>query len=113
MQQLAETGRIEETTSFGPLASQKLTYSLYRTNGASQVSASFSQGKITVWVPAPLLQAWVLTDQVGFEEWMTLSDSESLRILVEKDFKCVHDRPHEDETQAFDRPTGIPVPVDC
>ncbi|HAP63016.1 MAG TPA: hypothetical protein DCR93_27135 [Cytophagales bacterium] len=113
VQQLSEKGTVEEITAFGPLASQKLVYSLRRTSRASQVSASFTQGKITVWVPSALLTQWAVTDLVGFEEWMTLGTDESLRILVEKDFKCVHDRPHEDETQAFDRPEGMPLPVEC
>jgi len=50
---------------------------------------------------------------VGFEERETLGADESLRILVEKDFKCVHDRSHEDETQALNRPEGIPILVEC
>ena len=47
---------------------------------------------------------WATTDQVGIEKTIFVAEGSDLAILIEKDFKCLTDRPHEDESDLFENP---------
>ena len=49
-------------------------------------------------------EIWTNTDLVSLDEFVSLSENEKLRILVEKDFKCLKPRLHEDETDHYPHP---------
>lgn len=102
MRTLQESGRVAERVSFGPDA---LTYTLEKTP-ASVMSARFADGQITVFVPEAKAEDWISTDLAGLEHTADLGNGESLRILVEKDFKCLTVRPGEDESDNFENPNG-------
>ncbi|MCW3462885.1 DUF7009 family protein [Chitinophaga nivalis] len=54
-------------------------------------------------LPLSQLDAWYVPDQVGFELVFPNPDGSQLKVLVEKDFKCLSPR-EEDDSQAFDNP---------
>jgi len=64
------------------------------------ISAAFSQGTVSIYMPSGLVKNWDTDDRVGFDA----SDANGLFILIEKDFQCLKPRPHEDESDLFPNP---------
>lgn len=89
--------QIGDSILFG---SRSLTYQLVRSEEYDQVGVDFDGSKITVQVPENVAQNWTDTELVGFEN----ADQSEVRILVEKDFQCLHKRPGEDESDNFPNP---------
>jgi len=92
-----EDGYIEDHTNF---AGQKLTYALQRDTG-DNLSATFKDNKITLFMPDSLSAEWTSTDAVGFENY----DNE-LFLLIEKDFKCL-DNVAEDQSDNYPNPLNL------
>ncbi len=98
--QFGETGHVQNTLTFSP--GRTLTYSL-ETAPVQEVAAAFEGNRLSVVVPAPVAQKWIHSDQTGIE-----GASASLKILIEKDFQCLH-RSSEEDRQAFPNPLAQPV----
>lgn len=99
--EIAEKGIFQEETHFP--SGEKFTYALE----AAQVpalQAHFSGNKICIKAPEAEVKHWANSDQVGMENFVELPSGETLRILVEKDFKCLTPRDHEPEEQAYENP---------
>ena len=94
------TGYLEEQTLFGQ---NKFMYALQIAGNGDELAATFDQNKITMFVPAVLLQGWPENDVVGFNANMPLTDSSSLYLLLEKDFICLDDTT-EDQTDNYENP---------
>lgn len=99
---LAERGSVVETTSFG---GSQLAYAIVlgdvrndQTLAASLV-ATAQESRIEVRVETNAGRTWAASDAVGLE-----SVDGRLRIVVEKDYACLKDRPHEDDADAFPNP---------
>jgi len=92
---LAETGGVEETVTFGQ--DQVLRYKLESSQLAGP-DASFEGGLIRVRLPEEQVKHWIESDETGIEE-----SSGPLKVLVEKDFQCLH-RATELEADAFPNP---------
>lgn len=103
VRQLAEEGRVEERTTFGPAAA--LVYAL-AADDVGRIDASFENGRILVRIPRATAIAWSQGDEVGLEATQSTSGAEPLRILIEKDFKCLDARPDESQDDAFPNPRG-------
>jgi hypothetical protein len=101
---LVEEGRVEELVTFGPGVS--LSYAIVCASGASKIDAILEQGtRVVVRAPESLVQAWAKDPkEVGFETTQDVGNGKTLRILVEKDFACLVERPHEDNADAFPNP---------
>ncbi len=96
----SETGLVEERVNFGSAA---LSYALCRTE-AGELSATFKDNRITLYLPAAFIDEWLHTDKVGFEHRMPLSGMpESLYLLVEKDYTCL-DNVEEDQSDNYPNP---------
>lgn len=93
--QLAETGLVEELTNFG---SSHLIYAI-KTAQQDQLTAGFSDGRITVQIPLEFAAAWPDNEVVGLQY-----EGAGLQILVEKDFVCI-DRKEEDQSDQYDHPS--------
>lgn len=98
---------VRESVSF-PGSASKLTYSLETSERLSKISASFHNEEVRVSIPASLARSWVEGDQVGIEENEPLGDGSELRVLIEKDYRCLEPRPGEDEADNFPNPLGSP-----
>ena len=95
---LAETGRVQDTLTFAP--GQTLSYSLE--TGAA-VAAAFDGRRISIVVPAAAAKHWMESDEAGIE-----GGSGPLKVLVEKDFQCLHSR--EEDADAFPNPIASENP---
>ena len=97
---LDKSGRVEERIQFpGGVA---LVYSLNTSEG-SALEVEFEDLDVKTYVPDSFVREWVDTDRVGFEGLISLPSNEELKILIEKDFKCLTDR-GEDESNLFANP---------
>ncbi|RWY57502.1 DUF7009 family protein [Mucilaginibacter gilvus] len=91
---LATNGFIEETTHFG---TQVLRYALRR-GMVSSLSATFEDNTITIHMPDQMIEEWVHTDRIGFE-----NSNSAMYLLVEKDFVCL-DNVAEDQSDNYPNP---------
>lgn len=99
-----EQGEVGEVVRFGENAA--LTYALRRET-TPEIRAGFANDCITVYVPTDMGNTWATSEQeVGLEHISRFATGEggSLRILIEKDFKCLAERPGEDESDNFPNP---------
>lgn len=101
--QLASGQSIVERTHF---PDSVLTYRLDVTNNGD-FSASFHDGNLTISLPEAEVTEWAQNEQVSIVAEQALGNSDSLSLLVEKDFKCLapgHHRPGEDDDDTFPHP---------
>lgn len=103
---LAAGGKLESWVQFVPSAADRLGYAIEISAQCSEVCASCSNGVLLVTLPESLAQTWASTNQVGIEYDQPTTDGSFLRIGVEKDFRCRHFRPGEDESDNFPNPSG-------
>lgn len=99
----ADSGCVSAMISFGHSTLQKLNYTL-KVGNVETLTAKYYSNEIEVIVPKDKARLWTNTDLVSLEEVVSISSEETLRILVEKDFKCLKPRPHEDETDHYPHP---------
>ena len=90
----SKNGKIEEQTNFGDGI---LTYAL-ESSDTDQLSATFKNNKITLFMPYVMAAEWTGTDRVGYE-----NKTDDFYLLVEKDFKCL-DNVAEDQSDNYPNP---------
>ncbi|MFI5163569.1 MAG: DUF7009 family protein [Sphingobacteriales bacterium] len=96
---IIKDGRLEEETEFGH---QTLVYAL-QTTPDYDLSATFDDNKITLFVPHTMIDQLASTDEVGFE-----NEQGKLFLLVEKDFTCL-DIIDEDQSDNYPNPLAEKV----
>jgi len=97
---IIKDGRLEECTEFGHGAA--LAYALQTTTDYD-LSATFKDNRITLFVPHTMIDQLANTDEVGFE-----SGQDKLFLLVEKDFTCL-DNVAEDQSDNYPNPLAEKV----
>jgi hypothetical protein len=111
VQQLRATGRVSDTTRFGP---RTLEYALYSAD-IDAPRARFEADCIEVALPRALANTWADTEQVGIEAEQALDegpDPDALRLLIEKDFQCLAPRAGEEDSDTFPHP-GADAGASC
>lgn len=96
---LRETGEVADRIHFGD---RSLDYALVSADVLAP-SARFDGDRIEVAIPHAVARGWAQSEQVGIEAEQALA-SGTLRLLIEKDFKCLAPRPGEDDGDAFPNP---------
>lgn len=92
---LGESGRVEETVRFAP--DRALWYSVESAD-LTEPETTLEGNFIRVKLPRTAVKQWIETDQTGIE-----TTQGSLRVLVEKDFKCLH-RDSPEDADSFPNP---------
>lgn len=82
---------------------ESLIYSVASDEGISEMSASFKEEIIRVMIPSGDLKNWENDNREGVYHTIQ-SEIGPFEIAVEKDFKCLHKRPGEDETDNYPNP---------
>lgn len=100
---LADTGDLEEQTSFGE---NKFVYALKCTENGNVLSAKVEPYKITMLVPKMIINDWPQNSVVGFDAKMEVGNNEYLYLLLEKDFVCL-DETMEDQSDNYENPNKI------
>lgn len=88
---------VEEKTEF---PNSSFVYQLKTHANGSEIQADFSGNKMLISLPETTAQNWANSQEVGVENHR---DSKPY-ILIEKDFQCLTNRPHEDESNLFPNP---------
>ena len=101
---LAAGARLEESAQFGTAPGEIFTYAVETSSQCHDVRASYSKGMIQVTIPADMARAWATTSQVGIEHAQQVATGTVLKIIIEKDFQCLHSRLAEDERDNFPNP---------
>jgi hypothetical protein len=87
VKQFLETGIRTESIHFG--SGTKLTYALETSSQLTDIHAQYSEGCIRVLMPVGLAQEWAGSDQISIS--VDRCESNGPSVLIEKDFKCLHD----------------------
>ena len=87
VKQFLETGIRTESIHFG--SGTTLTYTVESSSQLTQMEAHYSQDCIRVLLPVILAQEWASSDQISIS--VDRGESNGPSLLIEKDFKCLHD----------------------
>ncbi|RYE29385.1 MAG: hypothetical protein EOP42_14505 [Sphingobacteriaceae bacterium] len=94
-------GYLEEKTEF---PGSTFTYAIQKLFDGKTLDASFTDQKLTLFVPKHIVQEWVDTDTIGFKHELVIGENKTLFLLIEKDFKCIDGDLAEDQSEYFDNP---------
>ena len=98
-----EHGVVEGQTRFPD--GSVFTFALKGLPNGSDASASFESNRMVVGLPAAEISAWANDDTaVSLHGELPLPHGDSLKLLVEKDFKCITPRGDEDQSDLFPNP---------
>lgn len=70
----------------------------------STIHASLEGANVRIEVPKNDLIAWCSSEAVGISAEIYLQNAEPLRVLIEKDFRCLDSRLSEDQSDMFANP---------
>jgi len=98
---LVATGAVEERVAFGP--GSALIYRLERGEG-QEARAALTDNRLVVQFPPVQIDAWVGPEAVSMRAEQALDETQSLSLLVEKDFQCLSPREAEDDSGLFPNP---------
>lgn len=77
-----DAGKVEDVVVFQP--GKELVYAI-ETGGLHGATATFENSTIRVILPTRDAMQWIESDQAGIE-----ASTGTLRLLIEKDFQCLH-----------------------
>ena len=86
---------------------QVLNYGIKISSVNESIEAEFLESNLTITLGTNQAQNWMETDQVGFDTRIDNESTESLYILIEKDWQCLKPRPNEDESSLFPNPNAL------
>ncbi len=95
IERLSETGNVSETTHFS--SDQRLKYSVRSSESAIAIEASFGNDEVSIVVPLKIAEEWCSTEKVSLKAVQTIDEGSVLKILLEKDFKCLARSEGEDD----------------
>jgi hypothetical protein len=99
---IASGGSVEQTTVLSPLA--RLCSRVESSSQVQKPVATLENQCLTLRLPSIEARQWAESDRVGIEAEQPTGDGTSLRMLVEKDFACLHPR-GEEIADTFPRPS--------
>lgn len=99
--QFSKTGFVEDSIQFAPGAS--FSYALESMSSVKAPQALYSNGWLRIQVPGVEANDWVRTDRVAISGDQPIAAGKRLKILIEKDFQCLHGDDERDP-DAFPNP---------
>ncbi len=78
-------------------------------SSGTHIGASLHDGCIRVEVPARELSTWCDSNQVGLSAAIAVDNGATLSVLIEKDFRCLDNRDHEDQSDTFENTIGAHI----
>jgi hypothetical protein len=102
MEQLLQSGRVEETIYFGADEDARLTYALQHTAQAGAMTVLYRPQEVTVLVSSREARNWAEGNDVGLYG-ATGSGHGPLALAIEKDFACL-DKSEAENDDTFPNP---------
>ncbi len=99
---LHATGSLHQGLTMGPSPDHVLTFKLLVTADSPLLSISYTTKEVLVSVSPMLVAEMQETERVGASVTQELKAGGSLKIIVEKDFKCLTHR--DEDVDAFPNP---------
>lgn len=99
---LDEDGMVSEAIAFGP--GQTLVYRLEYSAATEVTKAVYANHQILVILPQKEMTEWINSNQISIMASQSNGTGEALSLLIEKDFRCLTERPHENEEDLFPHP---------
>ena len=100
---LAAAGRVTDRLVLGP--GRSLTYGL-ETAEVPAVAVRQRADELIVQLPRDEASNWCHSDRVGVEADLEVGDGHILKVLIQKDFACLHQRAGEDESDSYHHPAA-------
>jgi hypothetical protein len=101
--QLAKTHRVEESVVMGAGSGETFQYFLEASRDVKDTQVQFKGGRLVIQVPAETVRHWAEGNEVGIDVTLRADGDHPLRVLIEKDFACLHG-PSEDNIDTFPHP---------
>ncbi len=98
--QFAAHGTCEDHIDF---PGKHLRFGLQRESKIHAPLCTFDKHGIWVYVPTDWADTWIHEEEVGFSHEQVNDSGETLHLLVEKDFQCLH-RKDVDQSDLFANP---------
>ena len=101
--ELVATGIVENQVQLGEQPGCALAYRLELSDTVTKPTTIFRASQLCIHLPSNEAKDWARNETVGIcgeENW-------GLKLIIEKDFKCLDPRLDEDESDAFENPGGI------
>lgn len=95
---LQSTGFVQEGIQLTPAT--QFCFELRLVDNSPEQAASFQDQCLTVYLSEAQASQWIHSQEVSLEYMHPITESETLHILIEKDFPCL-DRPQEDQSDTF------------
>jgi len=105
VESFGETGSIEAWVRFDLTGQNDLCYKIEKAAG-DEFAGTFSDGKITIFVPKKIADAWVGSSDVSIEGSQKFEGQTELSFLIEKDFVCLNAHDDLDQSDRFPHPKG-------
>lgn len=96
------TGVIEAFVQLGPNENDRLNYKV-KFDNSSALNVEFHDREVVMHVPEKIGHQWARSEEVGIYGTQDLGNGKTLRILLEKDFKCL-DNTDEDQSIMYPNP---------
>ena len=97
---LKNTGSLLMSTAF---PTGKLEWKIVVSPQAEEIEVKLSDQLVTINMPMETFRNWANTEQVGMETGIEVGNDDFLKVLIEKDFKCLTQRDENDD-DAFPNP---------
>jgi hypothetical protein len=96
-------GSVTETIMLGKESTDELRFVLQR-SANNEITVQYADRTTTIGIPESLANRWTDSDLVGFDGIIEIGNGDALKVLVEKDFKCL-DGSEEDNVGAYPNPS--------
>jgi len=103
VEQLANTGRIEEKIVFGTNSDDAFHYVLEASASVTALLARCEDRRVVVRLPVDAVARWAASEEVGIEGTQLAGEEGRLDVLIEKDFGCLKG-PEEQNRDTFPNP---------
>ena len=77
---------------------------VYKIQTGHAFTAEFTERTVLITAPFQVIKEWATSDKVSIEKSIELENGTKLEVSLEKDFKCLTERPKEDESDMYPNP---------
>lgn len=103
VKQLYDTGLVEEILQTGEALGGDFRY-LLETKESNEPSLRVEPRLLNIRIPATWAKEMHTSAKVGYTATISTPEEVCIKLVVEKDFKCLVERPGEDESNAYANP---------
>lgn len=104
VQRISRQEAVQEKMYIG-INQPALIYTLAVHASDDPTTLTFQNYEIKVSLPVSEALPWATSDQVGIEHRLPVVDDQTLHVLIEKDFQCLH-RDEQEEPDQFPNPAA-------